>query len=283
MKEKKILNYLKENKFIVFFTLLIVIVMVIPLPVLLVEILIALNWILSITLFVVVLCTKKIKYYLFYPALVIFCAFLGFAVNFFTVFIILSKGVEFDGQLIKIFSYFIWGSHKENLINEHVLFIANIVYIVFNVMLIMMIVTNSCTRVSEVAVCFRLDSFPLKLMAIDTEYSDDAITEDEAKVRKEEVIRELDFFCALDGASKFFSGSIKMIIFIIIFSLVCISGIIKIKDESISVAINFYFPFVISSGILCMTPVFLVSLATEIIASRVVKKVIFVDKRNIKE
>jgi flagellar biosynthesis component FlhA len=260
MKEK-ILNYLKENLFTVVTVSLIVIMVVIPLPALLVEILIALNIILALTL-VTVLYTEKVKNIAFYPTLVLLSTVLGLAIYVSATRLILSKGAEYDGVLIKYFSSLIVGSEKENLIKGLVMFI---VIIAFNVI----IITKSCTRVSEVAARFMLDTFEVKLMAIDTEYSSGAITEDEAQDRKKEVQEKSDFYGTMDGVSKFVSGNekIRIIIFMISFIGVILIGTF-LKGESISNTINSYYPLIISSGILCMLPAFLVSLGMGIITSR---------------
>jgi flagellar biosynthesis protein FlhA len=112
-----------------------------------------------------------------------------------------------------------------------------------------------------------LDSFQVKLMAIETEYDSGTITEENAQARKKEVQEESDFLGVLDGASKYVSGSVKIIlcIFIVSFTSVILIGTL-FKGESVNYVINSYFPFILSNGILCMLPAFLWSLGMRIIA-----------------
>jgi len=261
MKED-IISFLK-NGFIVGMTLAIVIAIFIPLPALLLDIFIALNLIFAITLLIIAFCTEKVKNLSIYPALLLLFTIFNLAVNISATRLILTKGAQFDGRLIKVFSSLIVGSENERLIMGYVIFV---IILCFNVLLI---VTKGCSRVSEVAARFTLDSFTVKLMAIDTEYSCGAITEDEAQVRKIELQRESDFYGAMDGASKFLSGNEKIRILIIAVShiVVTLIGILQ-KDESINDVIKSYIPLVISNGILNILPAFLVSLADGIIVTR---------------
>ena len=264
MKDK-IVSYLKENQSIVVMTLLIVIAVIavfISLPALLAEMLIALNFILTLTLLVIVFCTEKVKNIYFYPTLVLLFTIFNLTVNVSTTRLIMAKGSEFDGLLINLFSSLIVSSEKEYLVNGLVMFM---VIFAFNII----VVTKSCTQVSEVATRFDLDCSQIKLMSIYSEYDSGAITEDETQAKKKEVQEESDFLCALDGASKFVSHNELIRIYIFMMSFI---GVIPIgtllRGESISDTINSCFPLFISSGILCILPAFLVSLGMRIIVTR---------------
>ena len=80
-----------------------------------------------------------------------------------------------------------------------------IMFVIFSVIQFM-VINKGSTRTSEVAARFALDGMPGKQMAIDADLSAGAITEKDARARREEIAREADFYGAMDGASKFVRG-----------------------------------------------------------------------------
>ncbi len=82
------------------------------------------------------------------------------------------------------------------------------------------VITKGATRVAEVAARFTLDALPGKQMAIEAEYNSGLITEEEATRRKNDLQREADFYGAMDGASKFISGNVKVGILITVVNII---------------------------------------------------------------
>jgi flagellar biosynthesis protein FlhA len=228
---------------------------IIPLPALLLDIFIALNLIFALMVFLFALYVKKITNFTLYPTLLLVFMLFNMPVNLFATRLILTKGTEFDGRLIKVLSSFIVGAENKGLIIGLAFFI---VIIAIHVI----VVTKRCTRISEVACRFTLDSLPVKQMAIDAEYNSGAITENEAALRKEKLQIESDFYGSMDGASKFLSGNEKVRILIIMVGFI---GAILIgtllNGQSINDAINTFVPLVIGNGILCALPSLLMSVA----------------------
>jgi flagellar biosynthesis protein FlhA len=266
MKEN-IINFLEENKFISSITLMI---LILPLPELLLglsmlDIFIVFNMLFALTLIFIVFFKEKIRNYYLYSSIINIFIFFNLVVNISAIRLILIKGAEFDGRLIKYFSSLFVGSENENLFKGLIIF-----YLIFA--LITVIITKSCTRVSEVAARFTIDSFQVKLMAIDSEYDSGAITEEEARAKRKKVQEESDFLGALDGASKYVSGYVIIIcIFGVSFTSVILIGNL-FRGESINYTINSYFPFIFSNGILCMLPALLLSLGMRVIAMNLYKK-----------
>ncbi len=116
--------------------------------------------------------------------------------------------------MISTFAHFVVGS---NLVVGIVIFLI-IVIIQF------LVITKGSERVAEVAARFTLDAMPGKQMAIDADLNTGAVTEAEAKKRRESVQREADFYGAMDGASKFVKGD--AIVGIIITVINFVGGII---------------------------------------------------------
>jgi flagellar biosynthesis protein FlhA len=167
--------------------------------------------------------------------------------------------------MVRAFSTFVIGSSgTDGLVIGFVIFIILIAVQVF-------VITKGSTRVAEVAARFTLDAMPTKNMAIEAEYNAGAITEDEARQRKKDIQKEADFYGAMDGASKFVSGNVKIGIFITIINLVAglIFGMI-FRSEPFSVAIQTYASLTIGDGLLSQLPSLFVSVATGIIVTRAV-------------
>jgi len=260
--KNKLVNYFKENLFIVTIAVLLIILISIPLSALFVNIFIALNLIFTLMLLVLVLCMDVNSYFFTFPTLTLLLTIFNLAVNVSVMRLILTKGAEIDNRLIKVFSSFINGSGEVRFIMCYIIFLAVICCHVITVVKV-------CTRVSEVAARFTLDSFQVKLMAIEAEYESGAINEEEAFAKKEEVQKESDFLGELDGVSKIVSGNEKIRIIIIaagIFGAVLIG--VLLRGESIRDAVKLYIPLFIGNGILCMLPSFILSLTIGIVVSR---------------
>ncbi len=106
-------------------------------------------------------------------------------------------------------------------------------------------------------------------MAIEAEYNSGAITEEESQKRKRELQREVDFYGAMDGASKFVSGNVKVGIFITVINL--IGGMIvgmALHGEDFTSAIKTYTTLTIGDGLLTQFPALLISTATGIVVTR---------------
>ena len=76
------------------------------------------------------------------------------------------------------------------------------------------VITKGSTRVAEVAARFTLDALPGRQMAIDAEYNSGRLTEAQARIRQQELQRQADFYGAMDGASKFVAGNVRVALFI---------------------------------------------------------------------
>ena len=235
-------------------TALVLVLLVIPIPALALDILLAVNLLFALTMLLIVFRTKKTTVFIYYPTMLLLSICFGLAVNLAATRLILIKGVNFDGMLINTLASLVTKFENTGLVMELVFFI------VLNVIQMTVVVKGS-TRIAEIAARFTLDALPAKQMTIEAEYNSGAITEEEAVARKNELQKEVDFYGTMDGSSKFISGNEKVRILIIAVSI--IGGIligVLYKDESIIAAIRIYIPLIISNGILCLIPSFLLSL-----------------------
>ncbi|MDT8299483.1 MAG: flagellar biosynthesis protein FlhA, partial [Spirochaetaceae bacterium] len=132
-----------------------------------------------------------------------------------------------------------------------------------------MVITKGATRVSEVAARFALDGLPAKQMAIDSEYSSGAITEEEARNRKKHLDDSVNFYGSMDGSTKFISGTVKVSIVITMVNV--IGGLIvgtTIHGEPLQQALQTYVSLTIGDGLVAQVPTLLVSVATGLIVTR---------------
>ena len=133
------------------------------------------------------------------------------------------------------------------------------------------VITTGASRISEVAARFALDFNSTRSMSIDAELQSGAITEEEAKEKKAALERSSNFYGAMDGASKFVSGNVKIGIFITIINIV--AGLIigsGINREPFAQALRAYTRFTIGDGLLSQIPSLLVSIATGLSVTRFV-------------
>ncbi len=133
------------------------------------------------------------------------------------------------------------------------------------------VITKGATRTAEVAARFTLDAMPGKQLSIDSDVSNGIITEDEARKRRVEIRREADFYGAMDGASKFVQGDVKVGIIIIIINIIggFIIGMVM-RGEPFEVALRTYTLLSIGDGLVAQIPSLLITTATGIIVTRAV-------------
>ncbi|HKL86968.1 MAG TPA: flagellar biosynthesis protein FlhA [Treponemataceae bacterium] len=241
----------------------IVLMLIVPLPTVLLDFFMALNLVLNLLILLIVLYTRKATDFSVFPTLLLVSTVFGLGLNVSSTRLILSQGMKFNGKMVRAFSTFVIGANgTEGIVIGFVIFIILIAVQAF-------VITKGATRVAEVAARFTLDAMPTKNMAVEAEYNAGAITEEEARERKKDVQREADFYGAMDGASKFVSGNVKIGIFITVVNLAAglIFGMI-FRGEPFGQAINTYAALTIGDGLLSQLPALFVSVATGLIVTR---------------
>ena len=155
-------------------TIGVVLMIIIPVPAVLLDVLLAFNLTMSILIILIVMYTRKATEFSIFPTMLLVTTVFGLALNISSTRLILTKGANFDGKLIRAFASFVVGTGgAEGLVIGFIIFI-----IIIAVQAI--VITKGATRIAEVAARFTLDGLPGKQMAIDAEYNSGAITEEEA-------------------------------------------------------------------------------------------------------
>ena len=172
----------------------IVIMMIIPLPTALLDVLICLNITIALVVVMSAIYNSEALDLSVFPSLLLVTTLFRLALNISSTRLILLDG--FAGEVITAFGNFVVGG------NPVVGFIVFVILVIIQ----FIVITKGSERVAEVSARFTLDAMPGKQMAIDADLNQGAITDEEAKVRREKIQREADFYGAMDGASKFVKG-----------------------------------------------------------------------------
>lgn len=243
--------------------IVVILMIIVPLPTVLLDLLMACNLLASLLILLLVIYTPRAIDFSSFPTILLIVTVFGLGLNVSSTRLILSKGTQFDGKMVRAFSTFVVGSGgMEGTLIGFVIFI-----IIIAVQA--MVITKGATRIAEVAARFTLDAMPMKQAAIESEYNQGALTEEEARQKKLELQVESDFYASMDGASKFVSGNVKVGIFITVINLVVglIFGMV-LREENFQDAIGVYASLTIGDGLLSQLPSLLVSFATGLIVAR---------------
>lgn len=251
------------NALVAMGAILVIFVIIIPLPTALLDFFMALNLIFSLIILLIVLFVDKPTEFTVFPSLLLVSTIFGLALNVSSTRLILTYGEKFNGKMIAAFSQFVIGSTgNQGLVIGFVVFIILIAVQAF-------VITKGATRIAEVAARFALDFNNTRSMSIEAEYNAGVITEAEARKKKEELQRSTDFYGAMDGASKFVSGNVKIGIFITVLNIVAglIVGIV-FRQEEFTKAMQMYTRFTIGDGLLAQLPSLFISVATGLVVTR---------------
>jgi flagellar biosynthesis protein FlhA len=168
--------------------------LVVPLPPLMLDALLALSIALSVVVLLVTVSTTDPLDFSIFPSLLLLLTLFRLGLNVSTTRLILSKGQA--GHVIAAFgSAVIGGNYVVGLVIFLILIVINF-----------MVITKGAGRIAEVAARFTLDAMPGRQMSIDADLGAGIIDENEARRRREEITRYADFYGAMDGAAKFVRG-----------------------------------------------------------------------------
>jgi flagellar biosynthesis protein FlhA len=236
---------------------MIVIMMVVPLPTILLDVLIFINLALSLTIILVAMNTNEPLQFSIFPSLLLLTTLFRLALNVSTTRSILTN--QEAGQLIDTFGQFVVGGS------------AIIGFMVFLILIIIqfIVITKGSERVAEVGARFTLDAMPGKQMSIDADLNAGIITEKEARERREKIEKEADFYGAMDGASKFVKGDAIAAIVITLINILggLIIGI-TVHNLPFGESVSTFTLLSVGDGLVSQIPALLISTATGIIVTR---------------
>ncbi|GGI06731.1 flagellar biosynthesis protein FlhA [Egicoccus halophilus] len=235
-----------------------VIMMVVPIPPMLLDLMLALNLAFALLILLSVLTLRDTLALSSFPSLILLTTLMRLALNVSSTRLILLEG--YAGKVIATFGSFVVGGS----------IIVGLVVFLILVVIQFVVITNGAGRVAEVGARFALDAMPGKQMAIDADLAAGLINEAEARERRTRISQESDFYGAMDGASKFVKGD--AIAGIIITAINLIGGLvigITVAGLSAGEAASTYSLLTVGDGLISQIPALLVSAATGLLVSRV--------------
>ncbi|MBU0988214.1 MAG: flagellar biosynthesis protein FlhA, partial [Proteobacteria bacterium] len=177
----------------------VLVVMIIPLPAILLDFLLALNITLAITILLIAMYTIRPLDFFIFPSLLLVTTLFRLSLNVASTRLILlhgNEGVLAAGKVIKSFGSFVVGGN----------YVVGMIVFIILVIINFVVITKGATRIAEVAARFTLDAMPGKQMSIDADLNAGLIDESEAKARRLTIAKEAEFHGSMDGAAKFVRG-----------------------------------------------------------------------------
>ncbi|MEE1305774.1 MAG: flagellar biosynthesis protein FlhA [Agathobacter sp.] len=230
---------------------------IIPIPSILLDLMLAINISIALNILFSVLFVKEVLDMSFFPTLLLFTTIFRISLNVSSTRLILTDGNP--GEVVKTFGSFVGGNN---------LVIGGIVFVVL-VLIQFIVINKGSERVAEVTARFTLDAMPGKQMAIDADLNTGAITDKEAKERREKIQRESTFFGAMDGATKYVKGDATAGLIITIINLAGGTAMgVLFRNMDFGTAISQYGILTIGDGLVSQIPSLVISLSTGILITK---------------
>nr|WP_276974697.1 flagellar biosynthesis protein FlhA [Ferrimicrobium acidiphilum] len=235
----------------------IVVMLVVPIPSQLLDILITANITFALVVLGVSLRVTDPLEFAAFPSVLLIATMFRLALNVSATRLVLLHA--FAGSVIESFGHFVvGGSVVVGLVVFAILFIIQFV-----------VITSGAGRVAEVGARFTLDAMPGKQMAIDADLNAGHIDEAEARRRRSRISKEADFYGAMDGASKFIKGDAIAAAVITVINLIggFIVGVVQ-HHLSVTQSIDTYSLLSVGDGLVSQIPALLLSIATGLVVTR---------------
>lgn len=239
--------------------------LIIPLPSFVLDIMLALN--ISVALIILFNClfVKEVLDMSFFPTLLLFTTLFRIGLNVSSTKLILTTGSP--GNVVQVFGNFVGGGN---------LVVGMIVFVIL-IIVQFVVINKGSERVAEVTARFTLDAMPGKQMAIDADLNTGAISDEEAKRRREKIQEESAFFGSMDGAMKYVKGDATAGLLITFINL--IGGIVMGVMDGMEImdALQTYSILTIGDGLVSQIPSLMISLAAGILVTKASKEADFGD------
>ncbi|MCM2674724.1 flagellar biosynthesis protein FlhA [Alkalicoccobacillus plakortidis] len=242
---------------VLFGVILIIVMLIIPLPPPILDVLIIFNISISLLIILVAMNTTDSLQFSIFPTLLLLITLFRLGLSVSTTRSILGNADA--GNVIDTFGNFVIGGN------------AIVGFVVFIILVIIqfIVITKGAERVSEVGARFTLDAMPGKQMSIDADLNAGLISDSEAKQRREKIEKEADFYGSMDGASKFVKGDAIASIIIVAINMIVglIIGMMQMGMD-LNTAVITYTLLTVGDGLVSQIPALLISTATGIIVTK---------------
>ncbi|PIQ98798.1 MAG: flagellar biosynthesis protein FlhA [Nitrospinae bacterium CG11_big_fil_rev_8_21_14_0_20_45_15] len=237
-------------------------IMVMPVPPFMLDLLLSFSLTLALVILLVsIFMTSPLEFTVF-PSILLVVTLLRLSLNVATTRVILLQGNEGSGaagEVIESFGSFVVGGN----------FVVGTVIFVILVMINFIVITKGSVRTSEVAARFTLDAIPGKQMSIDADLNAGIITEQEARVRREKLENEADFYGSMDGAIRFVRGDAIAGILITLINILggFAIGVFQLGMDTVEAA-QVYTLLTIGDGLVSQLPALIISTAAGLVVTR---------------
>ena len=255
MNLKRLLQ--SKDMMMAFGLVIMVVMMLIPLPSVLLDVIVVLNLAVSLGIILLTMYTTHPLEFSVFPSLLLLVTLFRLAINISASRLILLDGNA--GKVIDTFGKLVVGGN----------YVVGVVIFIMLMIIQFAVINNGAGRVSEVTARFTLDAMPGKQMAIDADLNAGIINEIEAQKRRKQVQVEANFYGAMDGASKFVKGDAIAAIVVMLVNIVggFIIGMVQ-YNLSFQVALENYTILTVGAGLAVQVPALLISAASGLIVTR---------------
>jgi flagellar biosynthesis protein FlhA len=231
--------------------------LMIPLPTAILDMLLACSISLAIAVLIITLSSREPLELSTFPSLLLFVTLFRLSLNVASTRLILLQGDA--GKIIQTFGGFVAGGS----------FVVGLVIFLILVIIQFIVITKGAERISEVSARFTLDAMPGKQMAIDADLNAGTITESQANERRAKIVKESEFYGAMDGASKFIRGDAKA--GLIITGVNVIGGIAMGYSHGMTIvnAIKTYSILSIGDGLVSQIPSLIISVSSGFLVTKI--------------
>ncbi len=240
----------------------ILLVLLVPLPTWLVDILLALSITISVLILLVSLFIQKPLDFSSFPTILLIATLMRLSLNLATTRLILShghEGIHAAGEVVRAFGGLLMGGN----------FVIGVIVFAILVIVNFVVITKGSGRIAEVAARFSLDAMPGKQMAIDADLSAGLIDEATARKRRTDLEDESTFFGSMDGAAKFVRGDAVAGLLITFINV--IAGIIigtTSHGLTAAQAAGYYTLLTVGDGLVSQVPALITSVAAGLLVTK---------------
>jgi flagellar biosynthesis protein FlhA len=240
----------------------VVLLMIIPLPPLLLDLLLSIDIGLAVVLLLTAIYVKQPVEFSVFPSLLLLLTLLRLSLNVAATRLVLlngGDGVEAAGHVVMAFGQYVVGGN----------FVVGVVVFLVIIAIQYIVINHGAVRISEVTARFTLDAMPGRQMAIDADLNAGLIDEREARERRHRVRAEADFYGAMDGAIRFSQRDALAAVLITGVNIVAglIIGVLQ-HGLDLATAAHTYTILTVGEGLVTSIPALLVSMAGALITTR---------------
>jgi len=234
--------------------------LLLPLPTFVLDMLLSCSIAVALATLVITLSARESIEFSSFPSLLLFLTLFRLSLNVASTRLILLQGNA--GEIISWFGHMVVGGQ---------LIVGLVVFLIL-VVIQFVVITKGAERISEVAARFNLDAMPGKQMAIDADLNAGLIAEDEARQRRQKIVKESEFYGAMDGASKFIRGD--AIAGLIITAVNLVGGFVMGMSRGMTAgeSVQTYSILAVGDGLVSQIPAVIISTSAGFLISKTSSK-----------